>query len=140
MRTLIACLLLSACVTSAPASPPERVAGCWINRDVGAVTMRWLLERARPGVLAGVRTVYGQAGVTSSMRYALEPSGQGWSLCELDAEAAAATRCWQVAEGEGGSLDGGRAFIDTHGDSLRISVLGLGAEQVIFQGRRDGCD
>jgi hypothetical protein len=45
-----------------------------------------------------------------------------------------------VARGEGGSLEGGRAFIDTHGERLRIAVVGDGPERVIFQGRRDGCD
>jgi hypothetical protein len=77
--------------------------------------------------------------VTSRARYSLEPSDAGWSLCELDA-AGAATRCWQVAEGEGGPLEGGRAFIDAHGDRLRISVIGDGPEQLIFSGRRSGCD
>jgi hypothetical protein len=139
MRAAVACLLLAACATSATTrTPAEQVAGCWINRDAGAVTMRWLPDRDRPGVLAGSRIVYGQTGVASSSRYSLEPSDAGWSLCELDA--GAATRCWQVAQGEGGSLEGGRVFIDAHGDRLRIAVIGDGPEQVIFHGRRDGCD
>lgn len=134
-----AALLLAACATSgAGRPPPERVAGCWINRDARASTMRWLPDQARPGVLAGSLIVYGQTGVTSSRRFALEPSGGGWSLCEL--QAGAATRCWQVAQGEGGSLQGGRAFIDAHGDRLRIAIIGDGPENVIFHGRRDGCD
>jgi hypothetical protein len=136
---LAAILVLAACATSAEEKPPpERVAGCWINRDAGASTMRWLPDRARPGVLAGSLIVYGQTGVTSSSRYSLEPSGDGWSLCEIDA--GAATRCWQVAQGQGGSLEGGRVFIDAHGDRLRIAVIGDGPEMVIFHGRRDGCD
>ncbi|MBC7770124.1 MAG: hypothetical protein H7124_15175 [Phycisphaerales bacterium] len=141
MRAAVAaCLLASACATAAPAGPPsERLAGCWINRDAGAVTMRWLPDRARPGVLTGSRLVYGQTGVTRSTRYSLEPSDSGSSLCELGADGAA-TRCWAVAEGEGGSLEGGRAFIDAHGDRLRISVIGDGPDQDIFHGRRDGCD
>lgn len=140
MRVAAACLLLAACATVGPPKPPpERLAGCWINRDAAAVTMRWLPHRERPGVLTGSRLVYGQTGVSSHTRYALEPSEQGWSLCELDS-AGAASRCWQVAEGEGGSLEGGRVFIDAHGDRLRIAVLGDGPEQVIFHGRRDGCD
>jgi hypothetical protein len=134
-----AALLLAACATTDTARPPpERVAGCWINRDARATTMRWLPDRERPNVLSGSLIVYGQTGVASSRRYALEPSGDGWSLCEL--QAGAATRCWQVAQGEGGSLEGGRAFIDAHGDRLRIAVIGDGPEQVIFHGRRDGCD
>jgi hypothetical protein len=48
-------------------------------------------------------------------------------------------RCWRVAEGDGGSLEGGRAFIDAHGDRLRITVLGDGPEHLIFYGRRQGC-
>ena len=90
-------------------------------------------------MVAGSRIDYGQAGGARSTRYTLEPSDAGWSMCELDASGAA-TRCWQVAEGEGGSLEGGRAFIDTHGDRLRITVIGDGPDQTIFYGRRDGCD
>lgn len=134
-----AALLLAACATTvADRPPPERVAGCWINRDAGASTMRWLPDRSRPEALAGSLVVYGQTGVASNRRFSLEPSGDGWSLCELDA--GAATRCWQVAQGQGGSLEGGRVFIDAHGDRLRIAVIGDGPEQVIFHGRRDGCD
>lgn len=140
MRSLVAALLLAACATGAPPPPATRVAGCWINRDAGAVTMRWLANPERPGALLGARIQYGQAGAERRTRFSLEPSGQGWALCELDSEAAAATRCWQVAEGEGGSLEGGRAFIDTHGDRLRIEVIGAGPALLIFQGRRDGCD
>jgi|GEM_PF-2380352 len=139
-RAVAACLVLSACATVAEVRPPaERVAGCWINRDAGAVTMRWLPDRERPGVLNGARLVYGQTGVTRSTRYTLEPSEAGASLCELGPDGAA-TRCWPVAEGEGGSLEGGRAFLDAYGDRLRITVIGDGPDQTIFHGRRDGCD
>lgn len=140
MKRLALCLLLAACATTGSGPPPpERVAGCWINRDVGATTMRWLPDRERPGVMAGAKLVYRQTGSPVSTRYSLEPSEAGWSLCELDA-ASAAARCWQVAQGEGGSLEGGRAFIDTYSDRLRITVIGDGPDQTIFQGRRDGCD
>lgn len=141
MRKAIACLMLVAACATAPAEKPpnEQVRGCWINRDVGATTMRWLPDRNRPNVLAGSRLVYRQSGPPVSTRYTLEPSEQGFSLCELDA-AGAATQCWPVARGDGGSLEGGRVFIDSHGEGLRISVAGDGPERVIFQGRRDGCD
>lgn len=141
MKRLALCLLLTACAATAPnaSTPPERVHGCWINRDAGASTMRWLPDRTREGVMAGAKLVYRQGGAPLSTRYTLEPSESGWSLCELDT-AGAASRCWQVAQGEGGSLEGGRAFIDAHSDRLRITVIGDGADQTIFQGRRDGCD
>lgn len=140
MRILLASLLLAACATTPQRNPLAQVAGCWINRDIGAVTMRWLPAPAQPGTMRGTRINYGHSGAARRGLYALEPSGQGYALCELDPEGAAAVSCWQVAAGEGGSLEGGRAFIDTHGDRLRIAVLGAGAEQLIFQGRRDGCD
>lgn len=138
MRALALCLVLAGCATTQPLSPAKRLAGCWINRDAGAVTMRWLPDPARAGVLNGYRTDYTSGAARS--RYTLEPSDQGWSYCELDAEGAAATRCWVVAEGEGGSLAGGRVFIDVHGDRLSIEVIGDGPALQIFQGRRDGCD
>jgi hypothetical protein len=139
MRAVLASLLVAACATAASdRTPPERVVGCWINRDVGASTMRWSPDREHEGVLIGSRITYGQTGVASARRYSLQPSEEGWSLCEL--EAGVATRCWQVAQGEGGSLEGGRAFIDAHGDRLRIAVVGDGPERVIFYGQRDGCD
>jgi hypothetical protein len=140
MKVLLASLLLAACATAPQRSPLERVAGCWISRDIGAVTMRWLPEPAQPGTLQGTRIDYNESGAARHGRYTLEPSGEGFALCELDSEGAAAVSCWQVASGEGGSLEGGRAFIDAHGDRLRITVLGAGPEQLIFQGRRDGCD
>ncbi len=139
-RAAASLLFLAACATtSAGVSPVEQVRGCWINRDVGATTMRWLPDRNRPDVLAGSRLVYRQSGAPVSTRFTLEPSEEGHSLCELGADGAA-TQCWRVARGEGGSLEGGRVFIDSHGDGLRIAVVGDGPERVIFQGRRDGCD
>lgn len=139
-RAVIACLVVSACATMAPAAPPaDRLAGCWISRETNTVTMRWLPNRERPGVLEGSRIVYGQANVISSTNYSFEQSDAGPSLCELDADGAA-TRCWMVADGEGGSLEGGRAFIDAHGERLRITIIGDGPTRTLFQGRRDGCD
>ncbi len=140
MRLFFASLLLAACATNPPPAPPVQVAGCWINRGVGAMSMRWLPDPAHTGALRGTRTEYGQTGADRRARFSLESSGEGWTLSELNAEGAAATHCWQVAQGEGGSLDGGRVFIDRHGDRLRIVILGGGAEQLIFQGRREGCD
>jgi len=139
MRAAAACLLfVAACATTPSQNPPaEIVAGCWINRDVGVTTMRWMPDRERPGVLAGNRLVYRQTGAPLATRYSLEPSEQGDSMCEIDPEGAA-TKCWQVAQGEGGSLEGGRIFIDAHGDALRITLIGDGPERTIFQGRRDG--
>lgn len=141
MRAAAACLLfLAACATAASErAPAEQVRGCWINRDAGTTTMRWLPDRTRPEVLAGVRHVYRQTGSPQVTRYALEPSEEGSSMCELDA-GGAATKCWIVARGAGGSLEGGRVFIDTHGERLRITLVGDGPERVIFQGNRDGCD
>ena len=141
MRRAVASLLfVAACAsTASTVSPMEQVRGCWINRDVGATTMRWLPDRNRPDVLAGAKLIYRQVGQPVSTRFTLEPSEQGHSLCELGADGAA-TQCWRVARGEGGSLEGGRAFIDSHGERLRIAVVGDGPERMIFQGRRDGCD
>lgn len=137
----LVCLMLAACATAGSSrTPAERVAGCWINRDVGVTTMRWLPHAERSGVLSGAKLVYRQTGAPQSTRFTLEPSDAGWSLCALDAQAAAATQCWQVAQGDEGSLEGGRAFIDAHGDRLRIAVIDDGGEQLVFQGRRDGCD
>lgn len=138
MRVLLACLFAAACATAAVA-PPERLAGCWANRDVGVVSMRWVADAAHPGALRGTRLDYRQVGGPVRTRFALDPSGDGYSLCELDAEGAAAMRCWQVAQGNGGSLEGGRVFLDAHGDRLRITIVGDGPERVIFNGRRERC-
>jgi hypothetical protein len=139
MRAVAACLFLAACATaSAPRPPPERLAGCWINRDSGVITMRWTPDSSRPGTLTGSRLHYGASSPVRT-RYSLEQSAAGWSFCELDSSGAA-SRCWLVAEGEGGSLEGGRVFIDAYGERLHIAVVGDGPDQVIFHGRRDGCD
>lgn len=135
-----ACLLITACATTARA-PAERLAGCWIDRNEagGAVTMRWLPDQTRPGVLTGDKLTYGADGSTQNVRFTLEPSEAGSSLCELGADAAA-TQCWVVAEGQGGSLEGGRAFIDATNDRMRITIIGDGPDRLIFAGARDGCD
>lgn len=139
MRALFALLLAAACATIADETPASRVAGCWIARDVstGTTTMRWIPDPQRPSALQGDRLVYAGNGATESERYRLESSGVTWSLCQIEA---AGERCWQVAQGEEGSLEGGRAFIDSHGENLRITIVGDGADRVVFQGARDGCD
>lgn len=139
MRVAAACLLLAACATAGvPKPPPERVAGCWISRESVVSTMRWLPDASRPGALVGSRLQYAAGGPIRT-RYSMEPSAAGWSFCEID-DAGAASRCWLVAEGQGGSLEGGRVFIDAYGDRLHINVIGDGSDLLIFRGRRDGCD
>jgi len=138
-RPLILALLLTACATASAASPSERVRGCWIDRN-GALTttMRWLPDRERPGVLSGDLLQYTSEFIVQGMAHTLEQREGGWSLCRL--ATGAAPTCWRVAEGLSGSLEGGRAFIDAHGEGLRISVMNGAEEDVIFEGRRDGCD
>ncbi len=138
MRALALVVMVAACATTGEA-PPDRLAGCWIARDGsgGATTMRWLPDTERPGALRGERLVYTAEGAGPSESYRLEPRGDRWALCQASAEG---ERCWQVAQGEQGSLEGGRAFIDAHSEQLRISIVGDGPERVVFQGNRDGCD
>lgn len=138
MRVLLALLLTAACATVSAETPATRVAGCWIARDAtsGATTMRWLPDAARPGALRGDKLIYADGG-TQNETYRLEPNGDVWSLCQIES---AGERCWRVAEGQEGSLEGGRAFIDVHREGLRISIMGDGADRVVFQGARDGCD
>lgn len=128
--------MVAACATS-PVALPERVAGCWINRNVGVTTMRWSAD-ADAG-LTGVRLQYGSPSGPQATRYRLQPADGGWRLCEAS-QTGASAQCWQVAEGDGGSLEGGRAFIDLAGERLHIAVIGDGPERVIFSGRRDGCE
>lgn len=138
MRAVLASLLLAACATTAVA-PSERVAGCWIDRGALTTTMRWLPDPERGGALTGALLAYDVETIARSERYSLGVSGAGWEMCELGQDGAAA-QCWSVAQGEGGSLAGGRAFIDKNGDRLRIAIVGEAPERVIFQGQRDGCD
>ncbi|MBS0385901.1 MAG: hypothetical protein JSS00_11190 [Proteobacteria bacterium] len=132
-NALIGALMLAACATGTSLTPPQRLAGCWINRDAGAARMRW--SEGAGGGLVGVKTLFGIAGVNTTERYALAATDGGWRLCRVDA----GSRCWNVALGEGGSLTGGRAFIDGGSDYMRIAVIGDGPERVIFQGRREAC-
>jgi hypothetical protein len=137
MRALIACILLAACATGSELSPAQRLAGCWINRDAGAARMRWSESPNSDGVFLGSMTTFGLAGANSTERYSLETADGAWRLCRLDA--GDSRHCWGVAQGDGGPLTGGRAFIDRGGDSLRLAVIGEGPERVIFQGHREGC-
>ncbi len=138
MRAFLALLFTAACATTFGGQPGDRVAGCWIERDGsgGATTMRWLPDPQRPGALRGDKLVYASGGAQNE-QYRLEPNGEAWTFCQIEA---AGERCWQVAEGEEGSLEGGRAFIDAHREDLRITIVGDGADRVVFQGARDGCD
>lgn len=139
MRTLFALVFVAACATVYAPSPASRVAGCWIDRNEHAVTtMRWFGDEMRPGALRGDLLLYPEGAETPQAEiYRLEPRGQNWALCQVEA---VGERCWQVAEGAEGSLAGGRAFIDAHSESLRITIMGDGDDRVIFQGARDGCD
>ena len=137
MRALIACVLLAACATGSALNPAQRVAGCWINRDAGAARMRWSQSPNSEGAFLGSKTAFSIAGANATERYSLESADGGWRLCRL--EEGAAPHCWAVAQGDGGPLTGGRAFLDSGGDNLRIAVIGEGPERVIFQGRREAC-
>jgi hypothetical protein len=131
MRFLCACLALAACATLVR-TPAEQVGGCWINRSGGPQTIRWARDEARPGVMRGaVQTP------TAAESLELSPAADHWRLCETRAGDGA--HCWDVAQGERGSLDGGRAFIDVIGGELRIAIVGDGPERLIFQGRRQRC-
>src|SRR5262245_41011543 len=140
MRPLFAALvLLAACATTSERTPAQRVAGCWIDRNSSRVvaTMRWLPHPQRAGVLRGAKINYGSTGPAVREEYVLQYRSGAWTLCQVEAQG---ERCWQVAQGESGSLEGGRAFIDAFGDRLRISVVDPSGEREIYQGRRDGCD
>jgi hypothetical protein len=141
VRAFAALLLLGACATAAPAPlpPAERLAGCWIDRTgENAVTMRWLADVARPGVLEGRLIEYAaDPAQNRTARYTLEPREEHQVMCS---HWQPEPICWKVAEGEEGSLEGGRVFIDASQEGLRIAVFSGGIEEVIFEGRRDGCD
>jgi hypothetical protein len=137
MRSLVAAVfLLAACATMS--APPDQVQGCWIERTARdeAHTMRWFPDPERPGYLVGDYLSY--PNTSDARRYTLARVGEGWNFCQ--APAAGEQRCWPVASGTSGSLEGGRAFIDVHNDRLRIAILDGRFERVIFNGARDGCD
>jgi hypothetical protein len=140
MRFAAVLLFLSACATASAPAPPERLAGCWIDRESDdlTTTMRWLPDRARPDVLEGNLLEYSRnTSENRSSRYTLEPREDHHVMCSHWQEEPV---CWKVAEGEEGSLEGGRVFIDAGEQRLRIAVLSDGVEDVIFEGQRDGCD
>ncbi len=129
MRILLAALFLSACATAVPS---QRVNGCWVSNEEGAppAMLSFTPDRSRPGILHGALI---RNGVREN--YDLRQYVTGWSFCQMGATAT----CWQVAEAESGSLEGGRAFIDSEADHLRISVIAQDGERVIFQGVRGDC-
>lgn len=139
-RSLALLLFVAACATTAQVTPAQRAAGCWIDRPDGGpvTTMRWLPDAERPGALHGAKLVYADDTASANEAYILEERAGAWTMCQLEP---AGERCWLVAQGESGSLEGGRAFIDLLGSRLRVSVMDVvGGERVVFQGDRDGCD
>jgi hypothetical protein len=138
MRSFAAATLLLAACATVPDEPSERVAGCWIERsDRGAVTMRWLADPSRPDVLVGEYLTYPTSGTQMARTYTLTRA-EPWTFCHVPA--GGDQRCWQVAQGSSGSLEGGRVFIDVHRERLRIAIADGSIERVVFQGERDGCD
>lgn len=98
--------------------------------------MSWAPAPEQAGVMLGVRSDPGGGAPT---RFRLAPEERGVDLCELGSDGAP-SRCWAVAEGEGGSLEGGRVFIDRHRDRLTIEILGGGANRLVFQGHQRRCN
>jgi hypothetical protein len=133
MRVVCASLLLAGCVTASALNPGERVIGCWRNNDA-AVAMTWGPDAA--GGFIGVVSPDGEAG---PRRYNLRDSAEAWTLCERDAAGVTDAQCWPVAQGQGGSLQGGRAFIDRQGERLHIAVADGQSQRIIFAGRRAPC-
>ena len=141
MRSALLAVLLAACATTPVSAPPDRVAGCWIDRGQSrTLTLRWQRPDAA-GILRGDLLEYGVSGtIGRRARYALAPQDQGWAFCVVS-PAGENSQCWQVAEGESGSLEGGRVFIDRHRENLRIAVVGApGRSFEVFEGQQDGCD
>lgn len=137
MRFAAFAFLLTACTTAGQVlSPPERVLGCWADRNGAAHSvMRWRAGEA-PGSAAG-EFISQSATPESRPRFlALKPNGAGWTLCDTTEGGA----CWAVAQGESGSLEGGRAFIDRHHDRLSFSVVGAdGRDLLRFVGESEAC-
>src|SRR5262245_24549567 len=69
VSALIGAFVLAGCATASSLTPPQRLAGCWINRDAGASRMRW--NENAGGALTGVKTTFGIAGMNTTERYAL---------------------------------------------------------------------
>lgn len=140
MRVLLAGLLVAACVTTtAELPPPARLLGCWASSDGMTTRMRWTApDASNPNSLRGRKTEL-RLGSTERLYYALDPDGDGFVFCELTDEQGASGRCFQVAQGQQGSLEGGRAFIDLAGSRLRVSIVGDGPERIIFSGQRESC-
>lgn len=140
MRSLaVSVLMLAACATQV-SRPPERIAGCWIERSavsLGVSTMRWFPDPNHPEVLIGDYLSYPVVGPPQPRIYTLT-RGEPWRFCHVGRTGG--DQCWDVAQGDSGSLEGGRAFIDLHNERLRIAILDGRIERVIFQGARDGCD
>ncbi len=97
--------------------------------------MRWAPDPAQPELMLGVRNDPRGGAPT---RFRLGVGGQGQEFCELG-PGSAVNQCWVVAEGDGGSLEGGRAFIDRDGDRLTIEIMGGAANRLVFQGNRRRC-
>jgi hypothetical protein len=102
------------------------------HSDAGTNSLRFTPDRSRPGILHGLLSRQGGA----VERYQLRQYMSGWSFCQIEG---GQDHCWQVAQEQSGSLEGGRAFIDAEGGHLRISVIGQEGERVIFEGQRDAC-
>lgn len=135
MRMTFACLALAACAIAPAPTPAARLVGCWVAQRPITLVMDWAPDPAQPEVMIGVRSDPARG---ESTRFSLAPSDQGPVFCELG-PSDANQRCWGVAEGEGGSLEGGRAFIDRHGERLTIEILGASPSLIVFQGHSRRC-
>jgi hypothetical protein len=101
--------------------------------------MRWLPDRGSgpTAALIGESMTYAPQGATQHARYRLEPRGEGWVLCRLDADDNA---CWPVSGAPAGPLAPGRVAVQGSGEHLHITRIADDVVEDIFVGRRDGCD
>lgn len=137
MRALVLAFLLAGCLTSTNArlDPGQRVAGCWLGRTPdGVATMRWSADASVAGQLNGERTL--SSSNAAPVRYTLGPRDQGWQFCQIGEGG----QCWAVAQGQSGTLEGGRAFIDRYRLRLRIGIVDPeGRERQVFDGMNQRC-
>lgn len=135
---LIACLALTACVTSSPsASQWTRIEGCWNERaEHWPAFMEWRRDPARLGGYLGIWRREAAQMEIEERRFRLTPVGDRMELCLLSP--GSADRCAPAVFGRAGWRRDGVAVLAVEDDYHEFGFAG--ASLPMFGGHRRGCD
>ena len=140
-RLLVPVLIAACASTPPPATGPEALHGCWIERlaNGGANTMRWFPNGE---AWRGEAIFYRSAEANRSSDLTLERAGGGWRICTVWRGRPIESSCAPASFGPP-PLAPNEPWAEVYatGERLKMVARGSGARaRTIIDAARDGCD